>query len=526
MNTTSYWFDSSKRPTFRPLARSLSVDVLVVGGGVTGIVTASLLQKAGVSVALLERERLASRDSGHTTAHLTHVMDKRLHELVKDFGRDHARAAWDAGAAAIDEIERIVREENIECEFSRVPGYLHAPVSGGQSDERPNLKKDAKLANELGFNAAYLDRVPFMNTPGVRFADQAKFHPLKFLFALAQQIHGNGVRIFENSAVTEFDSKKKRAKANGHWVNYDRVVLATNNPVLGETGLVSGTLFQTKLALYSSYVVGATIPRASIPIASFWDTNDPYQYLRVDRQGESDYAIFGGEDHKTGQARNTETCFRNVEKALFEIAPQAKIEHRWSGQVIDSADGLPYIGPNQDDQFIGTAYSGNGYTFGVTAAVMARDWITGVKNPWRDLFSPDRKAIRGDMGLPAREQGLSLLPDPGSFPRARGQITQRGQTWRGQDFEVGPQEDRRLSRRARDREEDVPRLHPHGLPRALESGRIDLGLSLPRLAFRPEGKRPLRPRRDSAGRSEVIPQSANLRCGGSGAPRAMPNQSP
>jgi len=395
MNTSSYWFDSTKRPSFRPLERPLSVDVLVVGGGVTGIVTAYLLQKAGVSVALLERERLASRDSGHTTAHLTHVTDQRFHEMVKDFGRDHARATWDAGAAAIDEIERIVREEKIDCDFSRVTGYLHAPRSGGKTDERPNLKKDAKLANELGFNAAYLDRVPFMNTPGVRFADQAKFHPLKFLFALATQIHGNGVHVFENSAVTRFDSKKKRAKANGHWINYDRVVLATNNPLLGESGLVGGMLFQTKLSLYSSYVVGATIPRGSIPIASFWDTNDPYQYLRIDRHGESDYAIFGGEDHKTGQARNTETCFRNVEKALLEFAPAAKIDHRWSGQVIDAADGLPYIGPNEDDQFIGTAYCGNGYTFGVTAAVMARDWITGVKNPWRDLFSPDRKVIRG-----------------------------------------------------------------------------------------------------------------------------------
>ena len=120
--------------------------------------------------------------------------------------------------------------------FLACPGYLHAPVSGGKTDERPNLKKDAKLANEFGFNAAYLDRVPFMNTPGVRFGDQAKFHPLKFLFALAQKIHGNGVRIFENSAVTKFDSKKKRAKANGHWINYDRVVLATNNPLLGRIG--------------------------------------------------------------------------------------------------------------------------------------------------------------------------------------------------------------------------------------------------------------------------------------------------
>src|SRR5205814_1511426 len=159
--------------------------------------------------------------------------------------------------------------------------------------------------NEFGFSAAYLDPVPFMNTTGVRFSDQAKFHPLKFLFALAQEIHSDDARIFENSAVMKFDSKKKRAKANGCWISYDRVVLATNNPLLGESGLVGGMLFQTKLSLYSSYVVGAAIPRGSIPIASFWDTNDPYQYLRVDRNGESDYAIFGGEDHKTGQVRNT-----------------------------------------------------------------------------------------------------------------------------------------------------------------------------------------------------------------------------
>ena len=395
MKTTSYWFDSSKRPRFRPLARSLSVDVLVVGGGVTGIVTSYLLHKAGLRVALLERERLASRDSGHTTAHLTCVTDKRLHELANDLGQDHAKATWDAGTAAVDEIERLVQEKNIECEFSRVPGYLHAPVSGGKVDERPNLKKDAQLANEFGFNAAYLGRVPFMNTPGVRFADQAKFHPLKFLFALAKEIHGDGARIFENSPVTKFDSKKKRAKANGHWINYDRVVLATNNPLLGESGLLGGTLFQTKLSLYSSYVVGAVIPRGSIPIASFWDTNDPYQYLRVDRHGASDYVIFGGEDHKTGQVRNTETCFRKVEKSLLDLVPLAKIDHRWSGQVILANDGLPYIGPNEEDQFIATAYCGNGYTFGVTAAVMARDWITGIKNPWRDLFSPDRKVIRG-----------------------------------------------------------------------------------------------------------------------------------
>jgi len=148
---------------------------------------AYLLKKAGLRVAVLERERLGARDSGHTTAHLTCVTDERLYKLAENFGRSHAQAACDAGMAAIDEIEHIVHDQNITCEFSRVPGYLHVPVSGGQADERATLRKDAKLANEFGLNAAYLDRVPFMNTPGVRFADQAKFHPLKFLSTLAKR---------------------------------------------------------------------------------------------------------------------------------------------------------------------------------------------------------------------------------------------------------------------------------------------------------------------------------------------------
>ena len=181
-----------------------------MGAGVTGIVAAYLLKKAGLRVALLERERLASRDSGHTTAHLTCVTDKRLHELVTQFGRQHAKAAWDAGTAAIDELESIVKNENIACEFSRVPGYLHAPVSGEQSDERANLRKDAKLANEFGFNAAYLDHVPFMNTPGVRFADQAKFHPLKFLLALAKKSTATDV-IFSKTPLRRSSIRKRSA---------------------------------------------------------------------------------------------------------------------------------------------------------------------------------------------------------------------------------------------------------------------------------------------------------------------------
>lgn len=395
MNTTPYWLDTAKIPTFAPLAKNITVDVLVVGGGITGLTTAYLLKKAGMKVALVERAELATIDTGHTTAHLTHVTDIRLKELVKNFGRDHAQAVWDAGAAAIDQIEELVSIEGIDCEFTRVPGYLHAPINGGKKDERDAFREDAELANSFGFDATYLESVPRMQQPGVRFANQAKFHPRKYLATIATAISGAGSEVFEKTAVSEFDSEKHRAKANGHWINYSRVVLATHNPLLGEASVVSGTLFQTKLSLYTSYVVGAKLPRGGVPIASFWDTNDPYHYLRVDRHADFDYAIFGGEDHKTGQAPDTEACFVRLEDSLRRLLPTAEIDHRWSGQVIETNDGIPFIGENAEGQFISTGFSGNGMTFGTVGGMMARDWAAGTTNPWAELFDPERKKIKG-----------------------------------------------------------------------------------------------------------------------------------
>jgi glycine/D-amino acid oxidase-like deaminating enzyme/nitrite reductase/ring-hydroxylating ferredoxin subunit len=395
MDTIPYWFETAKVKQFLPTKGPVTVDVLIVGAGITGITTAYLLKKAGMTVGLTDRARLATVDTGHTTAHLTHVTDLRLHELVKNFGRDHAQAVWDAGAAAIDQIEEIVATEKIDCEFTRVPGYLHAPVDGETKEEPSKFREDALLANEFGFDAAYLDSVPHMQTPGVRMADQAKFHPRKYCAALIERVPGAGSHVFEESEIKEFDSKKRRAKANGHWINYGVVVLATHNPLTGESGLVSSMLFQTKLALYTSYVLGARIQQGSIPIASFWDTNDPYNYLRVDRQKDFDYAIFGGEDHKTGQVSDTENCYGRLEKSLKRIMPKAAMTRRWSGQVIETNDGLPFIGESEPGQFISTGFSGNGMTFGTVAAMMARDWVMDKKNPWKDLFAVHRKKLKG-----------------------------------------------------------------------------------------------------------------------------------
>jgi len=190
--------------------------------------------------------------------HLTFVTDVGLHELADNFGNDHAQAAWDAGAAAIDEIERIVQEEEIQCEITRAPGYLHACVNTVSEEEISSLKKEARLAAKLGFGATYLERVPYFGAPGVLFPNQAKFHPRKYLRSLVMKLSGNGSHVFEKSAATEFDAKKRRTKVNGLWIGFDRVVMATNNPLIGLASITSATLFQTKLSLYTSYVIGYT----------------------------------------------------------------------------------------------------------------------------------------------------------------------------------------------------------------------------------------------------------------------------
>jgi glycine/D-amino acid oxidase-like deaminating enzyme/nitrite reductase/ring-hydroxylating ferredoxin subunit len=395
MTNMPFWTDNASIKRFSRLQSNVKVDVVVVGAGITGVTAGYLLKQAGLTVALIERGRVASIDTGHTTAHLTYITDVELQNLVRTFGEDHAQAAWDSGAAAIDEIERIVREAEIECEFKRVPAYVHVCADGFSKKEISSLKKEADIAMKLGFDATYLKSIPYFNLPGVRFANQAKFHPRKYLRSLVGKIPGKGSHVFENSAASEFDAKQRRVKVNRNWISFDRVVMATNNPLVGLASITSATLLQTKLSLYTSYALGARVPSNTLPEALFWDTREPYDYLRVDRHRGFDFIVYGGEDHKTGQKKATTKAYARLLARLRKVIPKTRIDYRWSGQVICTPDGLPYIGENAAHQFIATGYCGNGITFGTIAGLMARDWAMGRKNPWTDLFAINRKKLKG-----------------------------------------------------------------------------------------------------------------------------------
>ena len=211
MTTVSYWQKTERPPRYAFLQGDVHVDVAIVGGGIAGISAAYFLKRLGKRVALLERDRCLQADTAHTTAHLTYVTDTRLSELVRNFGEDHAQAVWDAGNAAIHQIHETVHREDIDCDFKWVPGYLHAPIGEGEEDIA-SFQQDAELARKLEFSAEFVDIVPLMARAGVRFANQAKFHPLKYAAALLRRIDGDGSFVFEDSEVLEIGEEPIQVK--------------------------------------------------------------------------------------------------------------------------------------------------------------------------------------------------------------------------------------------------------------------------------------------------------------------------
>jgi glycine/D-amino acid oxidase-like deaminating enzyme/nitrite reductase/ring-hydroxylating ferredoxin subunit len=389
MNTESYWLNHPV-PHFETGSPNCRVDVAVIGGGITGVTTAYLLKKAGYTVALIERGSCGGFDTSNTTAHLTCVTDTRLSQLVSKLGKEVAQSVWTSGAAAIDQIEAIVQSEKIDCEFRRIPGYLHCSPGQNIKNEAAALEQEAQLANELDFAATFKKSVPFFERPGIEFPAQAKFHPLKYLGSLLKTIPGHGSHIFDHSEAGEISAKPLSVKIGQGKVRCSYLVLATHNPLMGNTGTIAAALFQTKLFLYTSYVVGARVPRGAIPEASYWDTEEPYHYLRIDRHRDHDYAIYGGEDHKTGQVKDTARNYDRLEAALRDMIPEAVVDRHWSGQVIETPDGLPFIGETADRQFVATGFGGNGTTFGTVGAMMAVDCFLKRESPWAKLFDVHR----------------------------------------------------------------------------------------------------------------------------------------
>jgi glycine/D-amino acid oxidase-like deaminating enzyme/nitrite reductase/ring-hydroxylating ferredoxin subunit len=388
-------------PAPAQLTSDAEADVVIVGAGIAGLTTAYLLTKEGKRVVVIDDGPLAGGETCRTTAHLTHALDDRYYELERLHGEHGARLAAESHTAAIDKIEAIVAEEQIDCDFTRLDGYLFAPAS----EDPAELEDELRAAHRAGLaDVERVERAPlpsFDTGAALRFPRQGQFHILKYLRGLIDAIRARGGQIYTGTHADKITggSDARVETSGGATVRASAVVVATNSPV---NDLVA---IHTKQAPYRTYVVGGRVARGSVPQILLWDTPDPYHYVRLQREDESeggdgkeyDVLIVGGEDHKTGQADDTEERFRCLEEWTRERFPQVEsFPYRWSGQVLEPVDGMAFIGRNpldSDNVFIATGDSGNGMTHGTIAGMLLTDLIMGRENRWAELYDPSRKTL-------------------------------------------------------------------------------------------------------------------------------------
>lgn len=396
--SVSLWMATETIPSRPPLRRNRTADVCVIGAGIAGLSAAYQLAKAGKSVVVLDDGPIGGGQTGRTTAHLSHAMDVQYQVIRRLHGEQGARRAAESHTTAIDEIEKIASEEGIPCDFERVPGHLFVP--GGESPAV--LERELEAAHAAGLSRVeILPSTPALGAaagPCLRFPDQAQFHPLRYLAGLATAIERHGGTIFTHVHAETVETKGATHRVNtrgGVRVAAGAVIAATNSPILGPQAI------HAKQAAYLTYVIGARVPAGAVPHGLYWDTADPYHYVRLQRRAPataSEVLIVGGEDHKTGQANDSAKRYLALEEWARERFPMIEaVEFRWSGQVMNSLDGLAFIGRASEDEpdvYLVTGDTGMGMTHGTIAGLLLRDLVLGRDNPWRALYDPSRLSLR------------------------------------------------------------------------------------------------------------------------------------
>lgn len=390
----SLWMATVPEHQAQPLATNGQADVAVVGSGIAGLSIAYELCREGQSVIVLDRGALARGMTARTSAHLASALDDFYHKLIDLRGLDEARHYLHSQVAALDRVDRIQATEEIDCDFRRLDGYLFA----ASDDDGSILEREIGACHSLGFSGVAWDALPVAEVGPerrcLRFPEQARFHPLKYLNGLIRCVERDGGRLYAETPVVSVEEKGGEAivrTRNGYEIRARAAVIATNSPINDWIAI------HTKQAPYRTYVIAVRIPSASVVDALYWDTLDPYHYVRLQPlDAEHDWLIVGGEDHKTGQADDQrDRITRLTEWAKAHFPQMSDPEYAWSGQVMEPVDHLAYIGrnPGNENIFVVTGDSGEGLSNGVAGSLILRDLILKRDNAWAGVYQPNRISI-------------------------------------------------------------------------------------------------------------------------------------
>jgi glycine/D-amino acid oxidase-like deaminating enzyme/nitrite reductase/ring-hydroxylating ferredoxin subunit len=393
MTSRSLWMSIAVAPQAVPLQGDERCDVAVVGSGIAGLSTAYEISELGRSVIVIDRGPIAGGMTARTSAHLAPLCDDLMSEMLKIKGEDASKLFYKSQAAAVDRIEHIQKHEGIDCDFRRLDGYLF------QGDGMPADVIDDEL-DAVWSVGAPVERqvgVPLAGCEkrhALRYPRQATFHPLKYLAGLAEACAKRKVRLFSDTTVEEIieENGAVTVKTARGIIRAGHAVVATNSPIVDRVALHS------KMSPYRTYVICFAIDRGALPDALYWDTEEPYHYVRLQPGDDGkDFVLVGGEDHKSGQADDADERFERMDKWARGKMPMLKgITHRWSGQVLDTIDYAGFIGQNPGSDYIhvATGDSGQGLTHGVMGAMLNAALITGGNTKWAELYAPGRKPLK------------------------------------------------------------------------------------------------------------------------------------
>ena len=384
---TSVWLGTTPGTDYDPLPGDLAVDTAVVGGGIVGVTTAFRLAEAGQSVAVLERDRILTGVTGHTTAKLTAQHGLVYRHLVDEFGEQRARQYATANQDAIDDVESRVEELGIDCDFERTPAYTYTESAVDESKYRA----EADAARGLGLPASYTESLPeaLGAASAVRFDDQAHFHPRKYLLALAEAVDGDGSHVFERTTVRDVEDEGPcRVTTDRGTVTARDVVLASHFPV------VDRALYFARMHPKRSYVLAVELDEEP-PEGMYYRPTDSYFSVRP-HATDDQTVLVGGQNHRTGAGGSTEARYRRLERAARDAFDVASVRYRWSTQDQVSVDRVPFVGlhaPFADHVYVATGFGGWGMTNGTAAARLLSDLVLGRETPWRGVYRPNRLEV-------------------------------------------------------------------------------------------------------------------------------------
>jgi glycine/D-amino acid oxidase-like deaminating enzyme/nitrite reductase/ring-hydroxylating ferredoxin subunit len=397
--TVSCWMRETPVIEAMPLTNDVECDVVVIGSGIAGLSTAYELARSGRSIVVIDRGAIGAGMTARTTAHLSTELDDYYSELIRVRGEDEARLYHDSQVAAVNRIEAVCGDERIEANFARVDGYLFA----AEDDHRSELEKEYDACRRIGVDAQWVNRAP---VPGIdtgralRFPNQGRFHPTLYLAGLARAIVSHGGRIYADTAHLADEETADGVEITteaGPVIRAHAAVFATNSPTNNKVAI------HTKQLPDRTYAIAGRVPKGSVPDALVWDTYEAYHYVRIQPLSDTeDLIIVGGEDHKSGEADDMEERLNALERWTREHYPSfTTSEYRWSGQVLEPIDFMPFTGRNPGNQniYIHTGDSGQGITNGVVGSLTILPLILGQDSRYASLLDPSRKSLTSASSL-------------------------------------------------------------------------------------------------------------------------------